>query len=208
MLDVMTPLAITAYTATSAIGHGRTAHLDALRTARSGLRPNDFSSVPLACWIGRVDGVEDVALPAALDVWACRNNQLAWLGLNQDGFLDRVQAARERYGAGRIALLLGTSTASIGATEEAYRRLDADGGFAEDMLRPAIHAPHSLAAFVAAPHSALEQRERLEQLRALAIGLTIAVAVVDTVPLGVDTQADLDRARSILEGGAILEKTT
>ena len=150
MLDVMTPLAITAYTASSAIGHGRTAHLDALRAARSGLRPNDFSSAPLACWIGRVDGVEDVALPAALDVWACRNNQLAWLGLNQDGFLDRVQAARERYGAGRIALLLGTSTASIGATEEAYRRLDADGGFAEDMLRPAIHAPHSLAAFVAA----------------------------------------------------------
>jgi len=150
MLDVMTPLAITAYTATSAIGHGRTAHLDALQATRSGLRPNDFSSAPLACWIGRVDGVEDIALPAALGIWACRNNQLAWLGLNQDGFLDRVQAARERYGASRIALLLGTSTASIGATEEAYRRLDPDGGFADHMLRPAIHAPHSLAAFVAA----------------------------------------------------------
>lgn len=149
MLDVMTPLAITAYTATSAIGHGRTAHLDALRAARSGLRPNDFGSAPLACWIGRVAGVEDIALPAALDIWACRNNQLAWLGLNQDGFLERVQAARARYGAARIALLLGTSTASIGATEEAYRRLDPDGGFADDMLRPAIHAPHSLAAFVA-----------------------------------------------------------
>ncbi|WP_229792920.1 beta-ketoacyl-[acyl-carrier-protein] synthase family protein [Rhodanobacter panaciterrae] len=146
----MTPLAITAYTATSAIGHGRTAHLDALQAARSGLRPNDFSSAPLACWIGRVDGVEEGALPATLATWECRNNRLAWLGLNQDSFLDRVQAARERYGAGRIALLLGTSTASIGATEEAYRRLDPDGGFADDMLRPAIHAPHSLAAFVAA----------------------------------------------------------
>ncbi|GGY32198.1 beta-ketoacyl-[acyl-carrier-protein] synthase II [Rhodanobacter panaciterrae] len=150
MLDLMTPLAITAYTATSAIGHGRTAHLDALQAARSGLRPNDFSSAPLACWIGRVDGVEEGALPATLATWECRNNRLAWLGLNQDSFLDRVQAARERYGAGRIALLLGTSTASIGATEEAYRRLDPDGGFADDMLRPAIHAPHSLAAFVAA----------------------------------------------------------
>jgi len=150
MPDLMPPLAVTAYTATSAIGHGRVAHLDALRAARSGLRPNDFSSAPLACWIGRVAGVEDNTLPAALDAWACRNNQLAWLGLNQDGFLDHVRVARERYGAGRIALLLGTSTASIGATEEAYRRLDPDGGFADDMLRPAIHAPHSLAAFVAA----------------------------------------------------------
>jgi 3-oxoacyl-(acyl-carrier-protein) synthase len=145
----MTPLAITAHTATSALGHGLAAQLDAIRHARSGLRPNDFSSAPLACWIGRVDGVEDAALPASLGVWECRNNRLAWLGLNQDGFLTRVQAARERYGAGRIALLLGTSTASIGATEEAYRRLDADGGLPDDMLRPAIHAPHSLSAFVA-----------------------------------------------------------
>jgi 3-oxoacyl-[acyl-carrier-protein] synthase-1 len=145
----MTPLAVTAHTATSALGRGLAAQLDALRCARSGLRPNDFSSVPLACWIGRVEGVESAPLPAALAPWDCRNNRLAWLGLNQDGFLDRVHAARTRYGASRVALLLGTSTASIGATEEAYRRLDADGGMPDDMLRPAIHAPHSLAAFVA-----------------------------------------------------------
>ncbi|OOG65350.1 beta-ketoacyl-[acyl-carrier-protein] synthase II [Rhodanobacter sp. B04] len=146
----MTPLAITAYTATSAMGRGLAAQLDALQCARSGLRPNDFSSAPLDCWVGRVDDVEQAPLPAALATWECRNNRLAWLGLNQDGFIDRVHAARARYGAGRIALLLGTSTASIGATEEAYRRLDPDGGFADDMLRPAIHAPHSLVGFVAA----------------------------------------------------------
>ncbi|MGB3269447.1 MAG: beta-ketoacyl-[acyl-carrier-protein] synthase family protein [Rhodanobacter sp.] len=144
----MTPLAVTAHTATSALGRGLDAQLDALRRARSGLRPNDFSSAPLACWIGRVEGVENAPLPAALAPWDCRNNRLAWLGLNQDGFLDRVHAARARYGASRVALLLGTSTASIGATEEAYRRLDADGGMPDDMLRQAIHAPHSLGAFV------------------------------------------------------------
>ncbi len=146
----MTPLAITAYTASSALGCGLAAQLDSLSAAHSGLRPNDFSSAPLDCWIGRVDGVETCTLPATLTAWSCRNNQLAWLGLQQDGFLDRVAAARTRYGADRIALLLGTSTASIGATEEAYRRLDADGGFPDDMLRPAIHAPHSLTAFVGA----------------------------------------------------------
>jgi 3-oxoacyl-[acyl-carrier-protein] synthase-1 len=143
------PLAVSAYTATSAIGRGRLAHLHALRHARSGLRRNDFSSAPLACWIGRVDGVEDEPLPTTHAAWDCRNNRLAWLGLNQDGFLEQVRIARDRYGPRRIALLLGTSTSSIGATEEAYRRLDADGGFPDDMLRPPIHAPHSLVAFVA-----------------------------------------------------------
>jgi len=144
------PLAVTAYTATSALGHGLAAQLDALAHGRSGLRPNDIGSAPLACWIGRVEGVEATALPPALADWDCRNNRLAWLGLQQDDFIDKVRIARDRYGANRIALLLGTSTASIGATEEAYRRLDADGGLPDDMLRPAIHTPHSLSAFVAA----------------------------------------------------------
>jgi 3-oxoacyl-[acyl-carrier-protein] synthase-1 len=143
------PLAVSAFTATSALGHGLDAHLDALIAARSGLRPNAFSSAPLPCWIGQVDGVESAPLPTALAAWECRNNRLAWIGLNQDGFLDRVRAARQRYGAGRVALMLGTSTASIGATEEGYRRLGADGRLPEDLRRPAIHAPHSLSAFVA-----------------------------------------------------------
>jgi 3-oxoacyl-[acyl-carrier-protein] synthase-1 len=146
----MTPLAVTAHTATTALGSGLTAQLAALEGACSGLRPNDISTVPLACWIGRVAGLEEVQLPAKLQAWDCRNNRLAWLGLNQDGFLQQVEAARARYGAARVALLLGTSTASIGATEEAYRQLDADGGFSDDRLYPPLHAPHSLAAFVAA----------------------------------------------------------
>jgi 3-deoxy-manno-octulosonate cytidylyltransferase (CMP-KDO synthetase) len=58
----------------------------------------------------------------------------------------------------------------------------------------------ALARFVATPPSPLEQRERLEQLRALEAGLRIDVAFVDTVPLGVDTPADLARARAILGG--------
>ncbi|WP_158882534.1 beta-ketoacyl-[acyl-carrier-protein] synthase family protein [Rhodanobacter sp. L36] len=145
----MNPLAVSAYTVTSAIGHGLVAHLHALEHARSGLRHNDFSSAPLDCWIGRVDGIEDRPLPTAFARWECRNDRLAWLGLNQDGFLERVRAARDRYGAKRVALLLGTSTSSIGATEESYRRLDADGGLPDDMLWPPVHAPHSLSAFVA-----------------------------------------------------------
>jgi 3-deoxy-manno-octulosonate cytidylyltransferase (CMP-KDO synthetase) len=56
----------------------------------------------------------------------------------------------------------------------------------------------ALERFVALPPSVLELRERLEQLRALAAGMRIDAAVVDAVPLGVDTPADLERARAIL----------
>lgn len=52
--------------------------------------------------------------------------------------------------------------------------------------------------FVGLPASGLERRERLEQLRALEAGMRIDASLVDTVPLGVDTQADLDAARRLL----------
>lgn len=78
----MAPLAIRAYTSTTALGHGLTAQAEALRTRRSGLRRNDFgegatADVRLETWIGRVDGVEDVVLPAELLPYDCRNNRLA-----------------------------------------------------------------------------------------------------------------------------------
>jgi 3-deoxy-manno-octulosonate cytidylyltransferase (CMP-KDO synthetase) len=56
----------------------------------------------------------------------------------------------------------------------------------------------ALERFVALPPSALETRERLEQLRALEAGMRIDAAIVDAVPLGVDTPEDLKRAREIL----------
>jgi 3-deoxy-manno-octulosonate cytidylyltransferase (CMP-KDO synthetase) len=56
----------------------------------------------------------------------------------------------------------------------------------------------ALARFVGLAPSPLERREKLEQLRALEAGMRIDVTLVDSVPLGVDTPEDLDRAREIL----------
>jgi 3-oxoacyl-[acyl-carrier-protein] synthase-1 len=139
---------VTAHTATSAAGRGVAAFGRSLRERRGGLRRNDFSSAPLDCWIGRVDGLEHDAVPDAFAAIDCRNNRLAWRGLNEDGFLAAARGAVERYGAHRVAIVLGTSTASIGATEEAYRGLDADGGFAPPYRNFLLHSPHSLVAFV------------------------------------------------------------
>ncbi|MBX3582996.1 MAG: 3-deoxy-manno-octulosonate cytidylyltransferase [Rhizobiaceae bacterium] len=58
----------------------------------------------------------------------------------------------------------------------------------------------ALERFVALPASALEQRERLEQLRALETGMRIDAELIRSVPLGVDTPEDLERARKILAG--------
>ena len=58
----------------------------------------------------------------------------------------------------------------------------------------------ALERFVQLPPSPLELREKLEQLRALEAGMRVDAVVVDDVPLGVDTAADLERARVLLRG--------
>jgi len=143
------PLAVTAYTATCAAGRGVGAIARALETRRGGLIDNSFSTQPLTCKIGRIDGLEQFALPDGFASFDSRNHRLAWLGLNQDGFLDRAHALRERYGAARVALVLGTSTSSIGETERAYRELDASGRFLPAQRGSLVHQPHALGLFVA-----------------------------------------------------------
>ncbi|HZF85871.1 MAG TPA: beta-ketoacyl-[acyl-carrier-protein] synthase family protein, partial [Burkholderiaceae bacterium] len=147
------PLKISAFTATTALGTGKAALLEGLEQSRSGLRANDFGEPAeqrLATFIGRVDGVEEVALPPELASWDCRNNRLAWKGLNADGFIEAARAARERYGAHRVAVIVGTSTSSIGDTELAYTQMDAEGRFPERMRHSELHTTHSLGLFVAA----------------------------------------------------------
>lgn len=57
----------------------------------------------------------------------------------------------------------------------------------------------ALERFVALPPSTLERQEKLEQLRALEAGMRIDATIVDSVPLGVDTPADLETARDMLK---------
>ena len=144
----MKPLAVTAYTATSALGRGKGAMLDALRHGKSGLKANDFDRAELRAWIGRVAGLEEAPLTGPLAEFDCRNNRLAQLGLAQDGFREAVDQARKRYGAQRIAVLLGTSTSGILHTELAYRRRDADGNLPPDVRYRHAQNLYSMTDFV------------------------------------------------------------
>jgi 3-oxoacyl-[acyl-carrier-protein] synthase-1 len=143
----MKPLAITAYTVTTALGAGRAANLAGLRAQRSGLAPLRFRALPLNTWTGEVDGVDDATLPAALAEFDCRNNRLAWLGLAQDGFMDAVAAARARWGAPRIGVFLGTSTSGLLQTELAYQHRLPEGALPADFHYAETQNTYSLAAF-------------------------------------------------------------
>jgi 3-oxoacyl-[acyl-carrier-protein] synthase-1 len=145
----MNPLAITAFTLTSALGAGQAATLDALRAQRTGLAPLRFRGLPLATWTGEVEGVDAVTLPEALAHFDCRNNRLAWLALQQDGFLDAVAQARTRWGAGRVGVFLGTSTSGLLQTELAYQNRQPDGALPEGFRYTETQNSYSLAAFTA-----------------------------------------------------------
>ncbi len=144
----MKRLPITLSTATSALGAGRAAHLEALLAQRSGLAPVRFEQLPLTTWTGEVDGVDSVVLPEHLQKFDCRNNRLAWLGLQQDGLLTAVQAARARWGARRVAVFLGTSTSGLLQTEIAYRHRDSQGALPNSFFYGPTQNTYSLAAFV------------------------------------------------------------
>ncbi len=111
---------LTHYTTVNACGRGLQATLDALVRGRSGLRPYDFGGSPLDTYIGRVAGVEESPLEEPFQSYDCRNNRLAKLALNCDGFAERVEAAKARYGPDRIGVIMGTSTSGVGEGEKAY----------------------------------------------------------------------------------------
>ena len=144
----MTPLLITSYTATTCLGQGLDALLAGLREGRSGLAPCAFETTMLDTWIGEVATVDAQKLPEMLARYDCRNNRLAFLGLEADGFAERVRETIARYGKSRVGIFLGTSTAGILQTELAYRRRDlATGALPGDFNYRTTHNTFSLGEF-------------------------------------------------------------
>ena len=120
----MIPLLFGHSTLVTAIGRGKSAHMTALREQQSGLQPCHFQGNNLPTYMGMVEGLEEVYFPPNLSRFDCRNNQLALLGLQQDDFESHIAHARRQYGAHRIAVFIGTSTAGILETELAYQHKD------------------------------------------------------------------------------------
>lgn len=144
----MTPLLLSAFTATTCLGRGLEATRSALRAGYSGLKPCAFETVQLDTWIGEVAAVDNEKLTESLARYDCRNNRLTQMGLETDGFAERVRAAVARYGRARVGVFLGTSTAGILQTELAYRHRDpATGALPDDFHYRSTHNSFSLAEF-------------------------------------------------------------
>ena len=151
------PIVLTSATTVNAMGRGLKETIRALRSERSGLRPNDFEDAGerLSTYIGRVPGIEMAPVTGRLAAFDCRNNRLAKMALETDGFAGAVERAAAAYGPDRIAVVMGSSTSGVGECETAYRQ-SAEGGGGEAGELPGsfnfdeTHDFYSLPRFVAA----------------------------------------------------------
>ncbi len=129
---------------------------DALREQRSGLAPCAFESVDLETFVGEVPGLEHCSVRTDLAAYDCRNNRLAQIGLELDGFSGAVRKAAEKHGRNRIGVFMATSTSGMLETELAYRRLEpSSGALPADFRYAEQHNTFSVGDFVRR-HLALE----------------------------------------------------
>jgi len=145
----MQPLAISRYSIVNSLGNNAAAVAGALRARRSGLAPCNFETVTLDTWIGQVAGLDAAGVRPDLADYDCRNNRLAQMGLEADAYAEAVAAAREKYGAARIGVFMGTSTSGMLQAELAYRRRDpVTGALPPDFRYAQTQNSFSLADFV------------------------------------------------------------
>ncbi|MDR1967751.1 MAG: beta-ketoacyl-ACP synthase [Burkholderiaceae bacterium] len=142
-------LTLSASTVVHAAGHGLPVLWHAACQSRSGLQPNALPWCSLDTWIGAVPGVDDVRLPAELARWDCRNHRLVWMALHDPAFSRAVQAVRQRHGAHRVGVVLGTSTSGVRNTEQVHDLRYSQGRWPEDFSLRNVHTSDALARFCA-----------------------------------------------------------
>ncbi len=124
----MRALKVSSFTLTNALGTGVDASLAALEKMRGGLVAKHWETVEFETHLGEVAGLDAFSIETGLSAFDCRNNRLAQFGLEQDNFVERVNAAINTYCSNRIGVFLGTSTSGILSSEIAYRHLDPQSG--------------------------------------------------------------------------------
>lgn len=145
----MQPVYVTAYTAVTACGSGTGALKDALLAERCCLAPPRLICPDFPTFTGEIDfplpEVDD-----ALKAYDTRNARIALAALDceEQRFRNAVGEAAARYGAGRIGVIIGTSTSGIYETELAYKQLAGSGKMPESFDFKHQHAWLATADFV------------------------------------------------------------
>lgn len=140
---------------------------------------------------GDLPTIDPAAIAAVLDPLADEDVDIATLAAE-------ITQARERDDPNVVKAVAGLAPGARRGRALYFTRATAPSGDGPLYHHIGIYAFRRVALerFVALPEGVLERRERLEQLRALEAGMRIDLALVDTVPAGVDTPADLERARA------------
>lgn len=147
----MTLLSLTGYTCASAIGLGTKDTWHAISNSLDGLTRCDFDGANLDTYIGRVGALDEYTLSRGLREYNCRNNRLAALTLDTDFFSKKVADAVAKYGANRIAVVVGTTSSGIQEAEFAFvDRANENRPLPKGFKFETTQAHSSLADFVAA----------------------------------------------------------
>lgn len=145
----VTAIRLSHFTMSSALGAGLAPTLAMLQAQRSGITRQRWETLDFDACIGEVSGLDGLPVRADLARFDCRNNRLAQLALECDGFAEAVSGAMGRYGRSRVAVLLGTSTSGILSSEIAYRYRDPETGALPDAHDYShTHNSYSVADFV------------------------------------------------------------
>ena len=144
---------------------------------------------------GDVPSIEPAAIRAAYDLLRDPKVDIATLAVVMEDEAD--QRAPQI-----VKVVLDARAGDIRARALYFSRLPVPSGEGPMYHHVGIYAyrREALAKFAAAPETPLEKRESLEQLRALSLDLRIEATIIETVPLGVDTPADLEKARKMMAG--------
>lgn len=121
---VILPVAITAYSSLSACGLGNEAFNQALMQQQSPLAKLELFSIPFNAYVGEIKQ-ELQEIKSALADYDSRNSRVALTALNDEegGVRTALEIAKEKYGAHRVAVIIGTSTSGLYETEDAYAEL-------------------------------------------------------------------------------------
>jgi 3-deoxy-manno-octulosonate cytidylyltransferase (CMP-KDO synthetase) len=139
-----------------------------------------------------------------LDPWAIRTvlAPLAQPEVDIATLVAIIDNERDRGDPSVVKAVVGLAPGATTARALYFSRATVPTGEGDHYHHIGIYAyrRETLARFVSMPPGVLERRERLEQLRALEAGMRIDAVLVDAVPLGVDTQDELETARRIIRG--------
>lgn len=137
------------YDLVCAPGVGLRAVRESLAQQKTGLVPNDFPNCALDTFIGKVAALDGMTWSETEADWQSRNNALIDLALQQGSLMKSLAATRERVGADRIGLVMGSSTSSIDRAEAAYRLQREQNSVPPGYLQAKVLNPHAPAFYTA-----------------------------------------------------------